>query len=381
MKRTSFLTLIFIVAIGCGSTTNFAQPAKSNSPPQRTKKQMAADDALLEASEKGDAAGVKAALKDGANVNAYSSNGTTPLINVSRAGKYDLVKILLDAGANPVMQDDSGTTAADVVGMFAVGNAVGSGESALYAQVLASGSIREELNSQAKPAKVLSENLIEAILAKDTVKAAALIKQGAYIDFIDKRLEGKATPLIAAAFNGESDIVDLLISSGARIDRADKIDRTALIYAADAGFAVIAEHLIKAGANIDKFDSQEYTPLTAAITGGFIECVQMLINNKVNVNGYLTGSKATPLTTAIGTRHPAIVPMLLKAKADPNKTDVKGATPLMLSVFLNDIVSAKLLLQAGADPNLKNNQGHTALDFAKANSPEIAKILEPITKK
>ena len=65
------------------------------------------------------------------------------------------------------------------------------------------------------------------ILAKDSVKAAALIKQGAYIDFIDKRFEGQATPLIGATIKGESEIVDLLISSGARVDRDDKIDRSA----------------------------------------------------------------------------------------------------------------------------------------------------------
>ena len=227
MKRTLFLTVIFIAVVGGGFTQNFAQQAKSSSAPQRTKKQEAADDALLEASQNGDIPAAKAALKAGANVNEYGSNGTTPLIDASRAGKYYLVKILLNAGANPVMQDDSGFTAADVAGSFAVDSAVASGDSSLEVQVLASGSIREELNSQAKSARTLSENLIDAILAKDSVKAAALIKQGAYIDFIDKRFEGQATPLIGATIKGESEIVDLLISSGARVDRDDKIDRSA----------------------------------------------------------------------------------------------------------------------------------------------------------
>jgi len=53
----------------------------------------------------------------------------------------------------------------------------------------------------------------------------------------------------------------------------------------------------------------------------------------------------------------------------------------MLAAFLNDIESAKLLLKAGADPNLKNKQGHTAMDFAKARSPEIAKLLEQVIGK
>ena len=381
MKRAFFLTLIFIVTFVCSFTTHFAQTAASYLPPQRTKKQVAADDALLEASQNGDVSAVQTALKAGANVNSYGSNGTTPLIDASRAGKYDLLNILLNAGANPVMQDDSGFTAADVAGMLSIGDAVASGNSSLEVQVLVGGNVKDRLASQAKPAKILSENLIDALIAKDTVKAAALINQATYIDFIDKRFEGQPTPLILAVTNGQADIVDLLISKGARVDRADKLKRTALIYAANVGFTSIAEHLIKAGAGIDFFDSEENTPLTVAIGGGFMECVQMLVKYKVNVNGYLTGSKATPLTTAIGTRHPAIVPILLKAKADPNKPDVKGATPLMLAAVLNDIESAILLLKAGANPNLKNKQGHTALDFAKSKSPEITKLLEPVTVK
>lgn len=376
MKRTLFLPLLFIVAVGFGITTNFAQSSQSNLPPQRTKKQEAADDDLLDACQNGDLAAAKAALKAGANVNVYGSNGTTPLIYASKAGKYDLLKMLLSLGANPAMQDDSGFTAGDLAGVSAIDSSVSSRSSSLEAQVLASGNIKNELNNQAKPTKTLSENLIDALLAKDTVKAAALIKQGAYIDLIDKRFEGQPTPLIAAATRGEVDMVDLLIGSGARFDRADKTKRTALIYAIDSGSTSMAEHLIKAGANIDQFDSDENTPLTIAISKGYIEGIQMLIRNKVNVDGYLTGAKSTPLITAIGTKHPDIVAMLLKAKADPNKTNGAGATPLMLTAFINDIESAKLLLQAGADVKLKNKQGNTALDFAKAKSPEITKLLE-----
>jgi len=63
------------------------------------------DDALLQAARKGDLAGVKKSLDDGADVNGKSSYGASALSFAAEKGKVDIVKLLLDRGANVNVQD------------------------------------------------------------------------------------------------------------------------------------------------------------------------------------------------------------------------------------------------------------------------------------
>ncbi|MBL8020782.1 MAG: ankyrin repeat domain-containing protein [Leptospirales bacterium] len=69
---------------------------------------------LLKAASTGNVAGVKAALKAGANVNVRSQNkeGDTALIMAAENGHREIVKILIKAGADVNMKSlDEGDTA------------------------------------------------------------------------------------------------------------------------------------------------------------------------------------------------------------------------------------------------------------------------------
>ena len=58
------------------------------------------DRALLEAARRGDAARVKALLREGANVNAANPSGLTPLIEAAARGRTDIARLLIDGGAD-----------------------------------------------------------------------------------------------------------------------------------------------------------------------------------------------------------------------------------------------------------------------------------------
>jgi ankyrin repeat protein len=63
------------------------------------------NDELLAAARKSDAAAVKALLAKGADVNAKSAYGATPLFFACDRGSAEVVKVLLDAGADPNIRD------------------------------------------------------------------------------------------------------------------------------------------------------------------------------------------------------------------------------------------------------------------------------------
>jgi hypothetical protein len=66
---------------------------------------------LYEAVEAGDAAQVQAALKSAKDVNQLGPDNRTPLIVAAAAGRADLVKLLLAAGAEPSWKDAEAETA------------------------------------------------------------------------------------------------------------------------------------------------------------------------------------------------------------------------------------------------------------------------------
>lgn len=69
------------------------------------------NDALLAAADRGDAAGVRWALAQGANPNARDAEGETALIEAAEAGSLPAVRLLVRAGADIHAQDREGETA------------------------------------------------------------------------------------------------------------------------------------------------------------------------------------------------------------------------------------------------------------------------------
>ena len=69
---------------------------------------------LYLAAERGHIDIVKLLINNGANISEKSSDGETPLYWVAREGYVDIVKLLLSAGADPYIADNEGETARDV---------------------------------------------------------------------------------------------------------------------------------------------------------------------------------------------------------------------------------------------------------------------------
>ncbi|KAK9737004.1 Ankyrin repeats (3 copies) [Popillia japonica] len=175
------------------------------------------------------------------------------------------------------------------------------------------------------------------------------------------------TPLHYAASNGNTELVQLLLESGACTECKFKCSE--------------ARSTRKSGDNYWKWnrlfmaltppDIWGRTPLHLGAKAGHVEVVRLLIENSADVNA--EDSKGiTPLLLAgcIGNRNTfeSIVKMLVEKGADVTKKNIlTGTTVLFHAVVLKSTKATKCLLRAGAWIT-EGPCGHTELHEAAANN-------------
>ncbi len=154
----------------------------------------------------------------------------------------------------------------------------------------------------------------------------------------------KSGALPAAATNGHIEVVKLLINAGVDVDNKNR----ALAVAAMRGNIEIFKALINAGANADN----KYLTLVDAARGGHIEIVKALINAGADDND---NNKKQALIIAAGDGHLEIVKALINAGADVNGISkvngISDDSPLCAAVAGKHVDIVKALIEAGADVN------------------------------
>lgn len=81
--------------------------------------------------------------------------------------------------------------------------------------------------------------------------------------------------------------------------------------------------LVAKGANVNARDARGVTPLVLATSLGFEEGVQLLVDRKARVDE-ANAAGETPLISAVHRKHIALMRILLKAGADPDRADNSG---------------------------------------------------------
>ena len=118
--------------------------------------------------------------------------------------------------------------------------------------------------------------------------------------------------------------------------------------------------------------------LKAAAEDGKDGVVRRLIGLKVDVNA--TGA---PLAQAAFNGHPAVVELLVNAKADVERADSTGTTPLLFATQGGHASVVAKLLSAGANPNAaRTNNQATALHVAASvgNTPAFRDLCSLLIK-
>ena len=109
--------VLLLFAAACGGARPVATPSTATSSPSsvatvaESPAMSEPEQALLQASEKGDVAAVKSLVDKGVNVNARDREGRQPLIEAAYWQHPEVVKLLIEKGANVNAKKVDGTTA------------------------------------------------------------------------------------------------------------------------------------------------------------------------------------------------------------------------------------------------------------------------------
>jgi len=114
------------------------------------------------------------------------------------------------------------------------------------------------------------------------------------------------------------------LEQGLDVNKADADGRTAIMMAAFEGYTEVVEVLLDHGADVDQRDTVGRTALMYASSGPFPQTVELLIEHGADVDRADTAEGWTALMFAAAEGHQPVVATLLKRGADMGITDQDG---------------------------------------------------------
>lgn len=212
----------------------------------------------------GDAQRTDASLEPGQEVatvgGAMAISASDPLVLAASNDDLNAVKKLLEEGADVNKRDDdTGTTALD--------EAVMHGNRDMVRVLLNAGAEVNARTRNKQTALMRLDNDATASLVRDLVNAGARV---------NARDADGDTPLIMASRYSTPEVVKALISAGARVNMANHDGETAIMAAADADEVDTVEVLFNAGADINARDHDGNTALKRARDGDYSDVVEFL---------------------------------------------------------------------------------------------------------
>jgi ankyrin repeat protein len=229
--------------------------------------------ALLFAAREGNIDAARVLLDGGANVNQTGADNTSPLLIAVVNGHYDLASMLLERGAEPSIADANGRAP-----LFAVIDL----RNAQWSQAPA-----PELPQERHLAMI--EQLLDAGADLET-KITGKVKHRGSFDMRWTDLSG-GTPFLRAAWNGDIEVMRLLLERGADANAVTDKNETALLLLAGSGWPLGQGYLrsdeeITAaldllvedlGMDVNAATTEGVTPVIGAIFKGTNDVLQYLV--------------------------------------------------------------------------------------------------------
>lgn len=320
-----------------------------------------------------------ASSKHRVGVNAFGIGGCPILLRAAGRGHTEVVKVLLDNGADPNLRSNwtgCGT---------ALSAAARNGHTRIVKMLLNKGA---DVN-YAEP--FAREPLYAAVYSNNVETVKILLERGAQVkagfrttpeqraaDVMpvqnpparSRRGPSAETLLQIAGWRGNPEMIKLLKDHGAEV--------TSLTVAAILGERLEVERFVTQGADVNKTGEGNDTPLTGAARKGHTEVVRLLLDKGAEVNKGRDHDGWTALRGAAQRGHKDIVELLLDNGANVDERDETLWTALMGAAWEGRLEIAKLLLDRGAGVNARNKGDGSPLMMAvtKGHTHVVQLLLE-----
>ena len=321
---------------------------------------------LIDAIHTRDEEYVKLMLNRGADVETPCVDTITPLMHAIIQQFPDIVKLLLDHGAQV-----DGT----VSGWTPLHKATALGNFAIMRLLLA------------KDADIEFKSSLDFVSP-----AQASLETNASRGY-DPETDGTSdsdqgwTPLLRAAIQGDPAAVGLLLDHHADIEAQNPTKKTALMCACEHLHFKTVDQLLMRGANVHAHDDFGWRPLHYALVNRSTEplnpIIPHLLDHEADVNTRCKFLK-TPLQLAIEKNDGSAVKFLLSKDADIEARDIAERTPLHTAIECRLESMVRLLIEQGADATAMDKFGRDALaaaNHADRKSPEIIALLQKQKKR
>ncbi|HUU38846.1 MAG TPA: ankyrin repeat domain-containing protein [Candidatus Desulfaltia sp.] len=315
---------------------------------------------IHQAAEAGDLAKVKALVeKDPALIKAKDENGRTPLHFAAQGEHLDVLRYLVDKGADLNVLDDNGI--APLLTLAARGQTEA-------AHLLIDKGADIDIKN---PVKQTPLNLAAEYGLEGMVKL--LIDKGANIE--NKHAYGR-TPLVGAARErGNINVIRMLLDAGADINSSDKWGETALDLAAWRGFEEVVNLLLERGAALPDAPAKIRGLLQNAAEKGLTGLFSRIVEKGADLK-FPIDDEGTLLHAAASGGAVPILETLLTQGLDINRQDGNGWLPLHFAAEMGRGEAVSFLLGKKADINARTLMGQTAYNIAEENgNPDVARAL------
>jgi len=319
----------------------------------------------------------------------FYRGSTTPLMCAASRREYAIVKLLVDAGANPLFEDSKGRRPLDDVIV----------ESYVDGRINLPESDKDQAN--------LQSNLQQAVSSGNAFRVRELLALGAYPEDISDRM-GNSSTILDAASLGHAAVVKALIKAGAKAKfYSTGGDFTGVVEAAAKNNQVNVVRLIFDGGAWDQDTSN--LAMRIALENRSNDVIRYLVQTgcltDAEIENFIERAKqdGNPEAVELLRDHKtiradylAMTKLFIKAASDGNTSEIKkfaqqggdidsrneaGETALIWAAHFGKSEAVKLLLDFGADPFLRTKDGRNALAAAQAEGrAEIVELFKDMEK-
>lgn len=377
---------------------------------------------ILSEASKGRREYVLALIKHGADIDATDYPGETALWKAVEENDCDMIRLLIEYGADPEHKDKEGLTPMNIA-------AYGDRDEARLCLEELTG---RKPTKPERPAPPVPVDLIRDLTGKTSKEERTVHlskpKRDSTFLFLDR--DGKPAPQAGRAPQAERDMPErpellaiaerandattsrilaaieqsgdgnirnsfgqnilirlislkapdpedsfrTLIGMGADIDIVDQDRLTPLLYAIGSHDFEATRALLKLGAKTE-IPGRSPNALHFALSRHCFKEARLLLDSGVDVN--VPGpNRDTPLHQACQAAPRELISHMLDSGARVNAREKTGMTPLHAAAYRGDPVIVRMLLDSGADRSMKDNTGRTPRDISLAlNHGETSRIL------